>query len=316
MGFETNTLYRFEGFELDPANRVLALGGKPIAIPSRAFDLLLYMARNTERLLTKDELMKAVWGDTIVEEANLTQSVFLLRKALSAQPSTENKLIVTVPGRGYRFAAEVERIGIPPPVPGAPEISTEGALHLPEAAPGQPQAAGKLVHPNRWRSRWFITGAVVGAAALAALIVFAGGARRERDKPIPLPHRVTANAAENPVVTFALSPDGKYLAYTDAQSITIQALPSGETRSIPLGSGVAPDRVIWYPDATRLIVGERVNDSAGVFVLSILSGKLSLLRENAVNAAVSPDGTRIVYAAGNIRELWLMDGNGENPAES
>jgi DNA-binding winged helix-turn-helix (wHTH) protein len=96
MGFETNTLYRFEGFEVDPANRIFALGGKPIAIPSRVFDLLLYMARNTQRLLTKDERMKVVWGDTIVEEANLTQSVFLLRKALSAQRPTGNKLIVTV----------------------------------------------------------------------------------------------------------------------------------------------------------------------------------------------------------------------------
>jgi hypothetical protein len=70
-----------------------------------------------------------------------------------------------------------------------------------------------------------------------------------RRKPISLPHRVTANAVENPVITYAISPNGKYLAYTDAQSITIQALPSGETRSIPLGSGVAPARLIWYPDA-------------------------------------------------------------------
>ena len=96
MGFETNTLYRFEGFELDPANRVFMLAGRPIAIPARAFDLLLYMARNTEWLLTKEELMTAVWGETIVEEGNLTQSIFLLRKALSAQRPTGNKLIVTV----------------------------------------------------------------------------------------------------------------------------------------------------------------------------------------------------------------------------
>jgi DNA-binding winged helix-turn-helix (wHTH) protein/Tol biopolymer transport system component len=295
MGLETNTLYRFEGFELDPANRVFALGGKTIAIPSRAFDLLLYMARNTQRLLTKEELMKAVWGDTIVEESNLTQSVFLLRKALSEQAPAENKLIVTVPGRGYRFAAQVERIAIPPPGPGAAEISD------------------KLTHPKPWRSRWFIMGAVVGASAIAALLVLPGGAIRLRRKPTPLPHRVTANAVENPVRTFAISPNGKYLAYTDAQSITIQALPPGETRSIPLGSGVDPARVIWYPDATRLIVGERVNDLHRLSLLSILSGKLTPLRENAMNAAVSPDGARVVYTDGSIRDLWLMDGNGENP---
>src|SRR5271165_7534204 len=140
MGLEINTLYRFEGFEIDPANRVFGLGGKPIALPARAFDLLLYMACNTERLLTKEELMKAVWGDTIVEEGNLTQSVFLLRKALSAHPSTDNKFIVTVSGRGYRFTGQVERIALPPPRSGAPETSANGVAHQPEALPGPSQA--------------------------------------------------------------------------------------------------------------------------------------------------------------------------------
>jgi DNA-binding winged helix-turn-helix (wHTH) protein/Tol biopolymer transport system component len=309
MGLEINNLYRFEGFEIDPGNRVFGLGGKPIAIPSRAFDLLLYMVCNTERLLTKEELMKAVWGDMIVEESNLTQSVFLLRKALAAQPSTKDKLIVTVSGRGYRFAAQVEQIAVPKPGSVALAIPVNGRTHVAEAPPAQPRAVRKVVHPNPW----YIMGALVAAAAIAALIFFPGRARRQRNKPIPLPHRVTANSAENPVATFALSPSGKYLAYTDSQNITIQTLPTGETRSMPLGVGVAPGRVIWYPDETRLLVGERVNDAATVFVYSILSGKLSLLRENAFNPAISPDGTRIVYADGSIHELWLMEGNGENP---
>jgi DNA-binding winged helix-turn-helix (wHTH) protein len=299
MGPEINTLYRFEGFEMDPANRVFSLAGKPIAIPSPAFDLLLYMARNTERLLTKDELMKAVWGETIVEESNLTQSVFLLRKALSAQPSTENKLIVTVPGRGYRFAAQVERVAIPP-------VAGRGA---PEMIPREPPALAKPMP----RNRWFIAGVVVGAAAIASLIVFPGGARRQRNKPIPLPHRVTANSAENPVNTASISPDGKYLAYADPQSITIRTLQSGETRSIPLGSGVTTSKVAWYPDETRLLVSQRVNDSPSLLVFSILSAKLSLLREHATTPAISPDGTLILYLPGSARELWLMDGNGENP---
>src|SRR5580658_2575483 len=110
MVVKINILYRFEGFEMDPVNRVFKGAGKPIFLHSRTFDLLLYMVRNGGRLLTKEELMSAVWRDTAVEEANLTQGVFLLRKALAADQPGGGKLIVTVPGRGYRFAGAVEEV--------------------------------------------------------------------------------------------------------------------------------------------------------------------------------------------------------------
>ena len=110
MVLKNKTLYRFEGFEMDPVNRVFTRDGKPIFLHSRTFDLLLYMVRNGGRLLTKDELMNAIWGDTAVEEANLTQGVFLLRKALGANQRDGAKLIVTVPGRGYRFLPAVKEV--------------------------------------------------------------------------------------------------------------------------------------------------------------------------------------------------------------
>lgn len=66
MVIKLNTLYRFEGFEMDPVNRVFKAAGKPISLHSRTFDLLLYMVRNGRRLLTKEELMSAVWRDPSV----------------------------------------------------------------------------------------------------------------------------------------------------------------------------------------------------------------------------------------------------------
>jgi DNA-binding winged helix-turn-helix (wHTH) protein len=101
--------YRFGSFEVHPAGRTVTDGGEAVAITSRAFDVLLYMVRNPRRLLTKEELLKAVWADAAVEEGNLTQSVFLLRKALNGNARPE-PLIVTVPGRGYQFSAAVEEI--------------------------------------------------------------------------------------------------------------------------------------------------------------------------------------------------------------
>src|ERR1700691_2702494 len=131
MVVKVNILYRFEGFEMDPVNRVFKGAGKPIFLHSRTFDLLLYMVRNGGRLLTKEELMNAVWGDTAVEEGNLTQGVFLLRKALAANQPEGGKLIVTAPGRGYRFAAAVEEVD----ARGNSATADENPAQMPAIAP-------------------------------------------------------------------------------------------------------------------------------------------------------------------------------------
>src|ERR1700686_593536 len=119
--------YRFGSFEVHPAGRTVTDGAEAVAITSRAFDVLLYMVRNPRRLLTKEELMTAVWADAAVEEGNLSQSVFLLRKALSGNAEP---LIVTVPGRGYQFAAAVEEIA---PAVEAPAQAEQ--IPAPEAPP-------------------------------------------------------------------------------------------------------------------------------------------------------------------------------------
>jgi len=72
----------------------------------KAFDVLLFLVQNPNRLITKEELFKAVWADSFVEEGNLTQNIFLLRKAL-AQNSEDSGLILTIPRKGYQFAADV-----------------------------------------------------------------------------------------------------------------------------------------------------------------------------------------------------------------
>ena len=104
-----NHLYRFGEFELDAEQRLLRCDGRKVALPRKALDILLYMVRNPRRLLEKDELLQAVWPDTFVEEGNLSQNISLLRKAL-ASGVEDFRYIVTVPGRGYEFAAAVELV--------------------------------------------------------------------------------------------------------------------------------------------------------------------------------------------------------------
>ena len=109
MALNTKEIYRFEGFLVDPAERLLWDGREPVSMPPKAFDTLVYMVRNPGRLLSKDELLKELWPDTFVEEVNLAVHVSTLRKVLG-DSTQEPKFIETVAGRGYRFVCGVERV--------------------------------------------------------------------------------------------------------------------------------------------------------------------------------------------------------------
>jgi TolB-like protein/DNA-binding winged helix-turn-helix (wHTH) protein len=101
-------LYEFGPFVLDPSERLVRHGAARMELPPRAFDTLLVLVENSGRLLEKDALMRTVWRDTVVEENNLSQVVYLLRKALR-DGEDGARYIETVPKRGYRFVAEVRQ---------------------------------------------------------------------------------------------------------------------------------------------------------------------------------------------------------------
>src|SRR6059058_3491815 len=100
-------LYEFGGFRLNTAKRVLRrLDGTTVPLTPRVFQTLLYLVEHNDCVLDKERLMEAVWPDSIVEENNLSQNISTLRRAFGESPGSQ-RYIVTVPGRGYRFAAEV-----------------------------------------------------------------------------------------------------------------------------------------------------------------------------------------------------------------
>src|SRR5262245_58709483 len=106
MSEQTNRYYEFGSFSVDVGRRVLLTSGEPVALTPKVLETLLVMIENRGRVLTKDELLNLVWGDTIVEEGGLTRNISVLRKALGERPE-DHQYIVTVPGRGYQFVADV-----------------------------------------------------------------------------------------------------------------------------------------------------------------------------------------------------------------
>src|ERR1041384_859257 len=103
-------LYEFGPFVLDAAQHVLTRENQPVPLTRKTYDLLLIFLASHGRMLLKDELMKAIWPNSYVEESNLTQQISALRRALG-ETAGEDRYIVTVPGKGYRFAARVTELG-------------------------------------------------------------------------------------------------------------------------------------------------------------------------------------------------------------
>jgi TolB-like protein/DNA-binding winged helix-turn-helix (wHTH) protein/Flp pilus assembly protein TadD len=99
-------IYEFGPFRVDALRRVLLREGNPVRLPAKAFEILVVLLEGKGRLIEKDELLRRVWPDAVVEENNLTVNMSALRRALAESPS-EHRYVVTVPGRGYQFVADV-----------------------------------------------------------------------------------------------------------------------------------------------------------------------------------------------------------------
>src|SRR6516225_7716451 len=110
MEGDRRELYEFGPFLLEPAERKLLRSNEIVVLTPKAFDTLVLLVRNSGHLLEKDELIRALWPDSFVEEGNLSNNIFVLRKALGEDPP----YIETIPKRGYRFVGAVRQLPRPP----------------------------------------------------------------------------------------------------------------------------------------------------------------------------------------------------------
>jgi eukaryotic-like serine/threonine-protein kinase len=176
-----SNLYRFGPFALDPGKRTLTRADSPVALTPKAFDVLFFLAQHPNRLVTKEELLQAVWGDTVVEEGNLTQYISHLRKALGDH-SEDTRLIVTIARKGYQFTASVT---VEEPAD-TPKHSTLRAAATESPKADAQSAAFPVIEkisksPSplaRLRMRRFFAAAVLLAVIVAAFWVYRSQHRR------------------------------------------------------------------------------------------------------------------------------------------
>ena len=177
MSNQDNELYEFGPFRLDPAKRLLLRDNQPVPLQLKAFETLLALVRHGEQVVLKDDLMKAVWPDTFVEESNLAQNIFVLRKTLG-ETAGDRRYIVTIPGRGYRFADKVRVVCAEESLVLESHSRTRVVIDE-QTFPATTPVAAAVTSATTPRTRWKL--AVV--AAIFGLAVFAVAFR----PTVPLP---------------------------------------------------------------------------------------------------------------------------------
>lgn len=212
---ETGYLYDFCGFRLDPEQRRLLYEGKPVSLTPKAFELLHVLVQSGGRLLTKDDLMRQLWPDSFVEEANLTVNISALRKALGDTQDGQT-FIETVPKHGYRFIAPVTEL--PPatsPLRGE-KLDTGVVLISPPGEPLAAQQAGAPVASRLSSTRWFSRiAALVLIVGIAAGLAFWWHRQHSRAATLDSPKRL----AILPFHNLRQDPDSDFLGYSLADAV-------------------------------------------------------------------------------------------------
>jgi TolB-like protein/DNA-binding winged helix-turn-helix (wHTH) protein/Flp pilus assembly protein TadD len=142
-------IYEFGTFRVDALRRLLLREGNQVRLPAKAFEILLVLLEEKGRLVDKDELMRRVWPDAVVEENNLTVNMSALRRSLRDSPG-EHRYVVTVPGRGYQFVADVRQHGDERVRESEPEVLANQGVAEISAERGGWDGEAKPLSQNSW----------------------------------------------------------------------------------------------------------------------------------------------------------------------
>ncbi len=248
-------LYEFESFRMDAVRRVLLRDGKPVPMSNKAFDLLLVLVRERERILDKEELLDKIWPDTTVEENNLTVAMSGLRKALGEEP-TDRRYIVTIPGRGYRFAAEVRVL---------PHAGKVGDASQIDNSPSVPHATGQSVQSasseavastTAKRTKQLAILALVSVAAVACYFFLRNTGKEAQSI------RSIRSMAVLPFKTIGAAEDQQYIGAGIADALTTKLSGVTQLRVRPSST------VLHYANANPVSAGRELS------VDSVLDGQI------------------------------------------
>ena len=290
----------FESFEVDRALWQLRHGEQTLPLNRKTFDLLLYLLEHNDRVVTKDELLQALWPGQFIEESNLTQQVFLLRKAL-AKHASGDKIIETIPGRGYRFAVPVRFETQAPPPQELPQ-------HHPKEDPHSQHPPHPLPVIPKIRVPWLVI-------PLLALLLLATYLLTRPKTPSRLSIASYTQITHDGHAKSLGGTDGTRLYFTRLEKSAIAQVSTagGAEALLPLALQDPWSGAVSPNGSTLLIVSQAGGQgpATSLWSLQLVDGTLRRLA-NAISSAWSPDGETIVYATAS-GDLFLMRSNGTDP---
>jgi Tol biopolymer transport system component/DNA-binding winged helix-turn-helix (wHTH) protein len=326
--------YAFGPFVIDTVRRTIREGDRPVVVHSKAFEVLVTLIAERERVVPKEDLLARIWPDTFVQENNLPRHVSTLRKVLGESPERSN-WILTVPGRGYRFIAPVVELDAhAPELRGHLPHTPAPAQQVPvAAAPAQPalphlitaeRANAAPAGPHPARRRWLTPVSILVASSAVAIATFVAvrTVLTPESASAPRPWMLQqVTYGPNTQINPAWSPDGQSVAFASDRdgnfNLFVQRLDGSEPVRLTSAAGDELEPA-WSPNGQSIVY--RSNEGGGgIYVIPAAGGPARRIAPMGFEPQWSPDGTRVLLLSSigdrPSPRIQIANSDGRGPGE-
>ncbi|MBX7174683.1 MAG: DPP IV N-terminal domain-containing protein [Pyrinomonadaceae bacterium] len=275
MSSPPENLFSFAEYRIDTAEKLLSKGEDNISLPPKVMDILCLLVKKRGKIVSKNEIMETVWADSFVEESNLTQSIYTLRRTLG------NDIIETVPRRGFRIAVPVLEA-----VTGEEFVSEEKKTKFPT--------------PKSLISIPQLSLIVIGLLALS-LLAFLAYNYFKAQKNIVSPFENVAFqklTSSGNISSPTISPDGKSIAFVRGNDLYLQDVNTGSSVKLNVVNHQIFSNLRFSLDGETLYFRNESRTDAGgdVFQVSRFGGEARKILENSWSSiGLSPDGKKLSF---------------------
>jgi Tol biopolymer transport system component/DNA-binding winged helix-turn-helix (wHTH) protein len=289
---EQNSIVRFGDFTLDGAQRRLLRADEDIYLPPKTFELLLYLVRNSGRVIPKDELLAALWPDVNVVENTLAQRIREIREALG-DGAQSARFIKTVPRVGYQFIGVLE--------------------DEPRNAPAPPLISASTQRAGGIRIGYLV---LFGAGLLTLVVALLITLSQRRTSRIALSdHQLVSGLAGSPRFP-SLSPDGSTLAFVDdvggRAQVWVRSVTDGPATQITFLDQAGLEWTRWSPSGDEIYF----NYAGGIWSVPVVGGRPRNVVARGKNPSLSADGRTLAYeglgGADSDLGIWIANADGTN----